>query len=262
MSAPFIGYAAAVEPALLKVREETIIIDNLPAGFDGYRIAQLTDFHYRPILDEALISKAVAEAMGFEPDLIALTGDFIDESNDVLEPLLEVLSPLAAPHGVYGVIGNHDYYYLSNEGIREAFQKSSIQLLLNEVCESTLATGEKLQIVGLDTAYNNPNFSMPVKGRGDAFRLVLAHEPDVFDKVVKNYAPHLQLSGHTHGGQVRVPFIGYAPFTPSYGHNYVDGHFQVEDSRLFVSSGLGTSIARLRLACKPEVVFLTLKKAT
>jgi len=259
---PTLGYAGLLEPKMLTIKEITLGIQNLPTGFEGFKIAQLTDFHYRPDLEQDLIKEAVAKAMDWEPDLIALTGDFVDRKPDALHDLVPELAPLRAPFGVYGVLGNHDYYQSSELYNREAFRKIQTQLLVNDIAYPQ--QGEQMvEVIGLDSIYSStPNFHLPVGSQPEErLRLVLSHEPDTFDQVTARYAPHLQLSGHTHGGQCRIPFVGYAPFTPPYGRQYIDGAYENGSSSLYVSSGLGTSLARLRFACRPEIVLLTLTSA-
>ncbi len=249
------GYATFLEPAMLRVRRETLRISNLPKAFEGFKIAQLTDFHFRDY-NRGLTERAVQEANEWQPDLVALTGDFVDKSEDRLPELLEVLAPLESRLGSYAVLGNHDHYHRSAHEFQKAFAGTSTKLLVNEAVKL-----DGMEIIGVDSIYSStPDFSIPVDIT-DQFRLVLAHEPDMFDQIIPAYHPHLQLSGHTHGGQCRIPFVGYAPFTPRYGRKYKDGAFSREGSSLFVSSGLGTSIARLRFACRPEVALLTLEGA-
>ena len=249
------GYASFVEPVVLRSREMKLIIPSLPSKLDGLKVAQLTDFHYHPY-EKGFIERAVRKAMDWQPDLIVLTGDFIDKSENNLEALLEVLAPLQAQYGVYAVLGNHDHYHLSVDECSQIFARTKIKLLVNEV---ERVAG--IELIGLDSVYSSiPDYALPVGTRAsDTLRIVLSHEPDTFDDVRAAYMPHLQLSGHTHGGQCRVPLFGYAPFTPLYGKVYRDGLFQKEQSQLFVSSGLGTSVVRMRFACLPEVALLTLR---
>lgn len=252
------GYSGLVEPAFLRVRQKALLIPNLPPAFEGFKIAQLTDFHYKAY-NKGLIQRAVQKTNEWKPDLIALTGDFVDNNPSRLPSLLELLKPLHARLGSYAVLGNHDHHHPSGNiaAYRSAFAHTSTTLLVNEC-----VTQEGVEIIGVDSICSStPDFTLQVGGRTpDQLRLVLAHEPDMFDQIIPAYQPHLQLSGHTHGGQCRVPVIGYAPLTPRYGQKYKDGAFSKGPSSLFVSSGLGTSIAPIRFACLPEVALLTLLK--
>ena len=254
---PVLGYARFVEPHLLRVREREIRVDELSSALDGVRIAHLTDFHYHPSM-ASLVERAVARVMQWQPDLIALTGDFVDHAYNHLPELLAKLAPLQAPRGVYATLGNHDYSQGEAAFFRRAFDSTNVRLLVNEVHME-----QRVELIGLDSIYSGtPRFDLPYSSSSrDHLRIVLSHEPDTFDRVLESYDPHLQLSGHTHGGQCRIPLIGYAPFTPPYGRRYKDGEFSQQGGHLFVSSGLGTSTVRLRFACCPEVALLTLRSA-
>ena len=263
VGAPMLGYASFIEPQRLRTRELTLTIPDLPNEFEELKIAQLTDFHYRPGWDHHLVTQAVAEAQDWQPDLITLTGDFMDHHPKVLPELFELLAPLQAPLGVFGILGNHDHYNTTLEDTIQSFSETNITLLVNQIHHLRPPQGGELQLIGLDSIYSStPDFALPVGPRSaEQLRIVLSHEPDTFDQVIDSYRPHLQLSGHTHGGQCRIPFVGRAPFTPPYGRVYIDGYYQQADSHLFVSSGLGTSIVRMRFACLPEIALLTLTKA-
>jgi len=247
---PFLTYAGFVEPTKLNLRKRSLSISQLSPVFDGFRIAHLTDFHFREGWDNNLIENAVRQTMEFKPHLIALTGDFIERSPKSLN----------APLGVHAVPGNHDYYGFTPTELKDVFSGGNISLLINQVTDHSFREDHEVQVIGLDSASaSKPKYNMDVPSNPHQLKLLLAHEPDVFDKTSQCYKPHLQLSGHTHGGQCRVPFTKTAPFTPYYGRKYVDGHFTKDNSHLFVSSGLGTAGLRVRFACKPEVVLLTLK---
>lgn len=257
-----LGYAGIIEPSRLKVREETLPILNLPREFEGLKIAHLSDFHYRPRLESGLVKRVVERTQDFNPDLIAMTGDFIEQEGDVLDELLEKLSSLTAPLGVYGVLGNHDRSPLSLEELQAAFNKSSVQLLVNEVLQVPVGEDSTLQLIGLDSMYTHgTRFDLEVPEEKNTFRLVLLHEPDVFPRVARTYKPHLQLSGHTHGGQCRIPFMNRPMVTPYLGRVYLEGAYAEGHSKLYVTTGIGTSGPRLRFSCPPEIVLLTLKGA-
>lgn len=261
VGASLLGYAGFIEPTRLKRRERILHIPNLPDAYNGFKIAQLTDFHFRPRLDQDLVVQAVAETLEFKPDLIALTGDFIERDPHALDPLLKLLAPLQAPQGVFAVAGNHDLYGFSQAALKEAFSDRNIQLLVNQVANYPFKDGHYVQVVGIDSAYaGTPRYDLHAPKAKNQLRLFLAHEPDIFPKGIQAYDPHLQLSGHTHGGQCRIPFLKKALFTPPYGRIYIDGLYAERNNRLFVSSGIGTSGLRVRFACPPEIALLTLQK--
>lgn len=258
-AAASLAYARYVEPTRLTVSRRDIHIPKLPDALDGLVVAQLTDFHYEPDQQAELIAEAVAATNAARPDIIALTGDYITSSPSVFAPLMALLSGLKARHGIYSTLGNHDGWHGQLGDFQKGFRRAGFEFLLNQgTCIDI--RGEKLRIVGTDSVWSG-EVDAPACYRGHRGEPVLAlvHEPDVFDSLTDRYPVSLQLSGHTHGGQCRVPFIGYAPVTVRYGRKYIYGEFAKGDSRLFVSRGLGTVGTPVRFACVPEVAILTLR---
>lgn len=253
------SYARWVEPNWLDVTEKEITLPHLPPALDGLIVAQLTDFHFDPDKDAELITRAVEQVNAAAPDIIALTGDYITNDVTVFAPLMSLLSKLKAKHGIYGVMGNHDGWARTRAFYRKGFEQVGMEFLVNQG-SSIQVHGEKLWITGTDSIWSG-TVDAPACWRGHHGEAVLAlvHEPDVFDQLTNKYRVDLQLSGHTHGGQCRVPLIGYAPSKVKYGKNYIYGDYTKDDSRIFVSRGLGTVGIRVRFACAPEVAILTLR---
>ncbi len=252
-------YARYIEPTRLSITKKDIYIPHLPDALDGTVVAQLTDFHYEPDRQDELMAEAVAATNAAKPDIIALTGDFITSKQNVFDPLMAVLSGLKAKHGIYSILGNHDGWNGQLSTFKKGFRQTGFEFLINQGTGITV-NGEKLFIVGTDSVWSGhidaPNC---YKGHGKEPVLALVHEPDVFDTLTDLYPVSLQLSGHTHGGQCRVPFVGYAPITVKYGRKYIYGEYAKNDSRIFVSRGLGTVGTPVRFACVPEVAILTLR---
>ncbi len=252
-------YARYIEPTRLSITRKDIYIPHLPDALDGTVVAQLTDFHYEPDRHDELIAEAVAATNAAQPDIIALTGDFITGTQSVFDPLMAALSGLKAKHGIYSILGNHDGWHGQLNAFKKGFRQTGFEFLINQGTSITI-NGEKLFIMGTDSVWSGhidaPNC---YKGHGKEPVLALVHEPDVFDTLTDLYPVSLQLSGHTHGGQCRVPFIGYAPITVKYGRKYIYGEYAKNDSRIFVSRGLGTVGTPVRFACAPEVAILTLR---
>jgi len=253
------SYAHWIEPGWLTLTEKDIYLPNLPPTLDGLKIAQLTDIHFNPDKDEEIIAKAVAAVNAAKPDIIALTGDFVTDSHLVFAPLMNLLSKLKAKHGIYGIMGNHDGWSNGRGFYRHGFQQAGLEFLVNQGT-SIQVRGEKLFITGTDSIWSG-TVDAPKCWRGHSGETVLAlvHEPDVFDQLREEYKVDLQLSGHTHGGQCRVPLVGHAPVKVQYGRNYIYGEYEKGDSKIFVSRGLGTVGLRVRFACAPEVALLTLR---
>lgn len=257
------AYARWVEPSQLSITRKDIEIPQLPPALDGMLIAQLTDFHYEPDRQNQLMADAVAATNAAKPDLICLTGDFITESPNVLAPLMEHLSGLRAKHGVYGIMGNHDGWRSRHAVFKKHFKTAGFDFLINEGTRIDIH-GDPLYLFGTDSIWSG-KVDLPACYRGHHKNdpvLALVHEPDVFDLIIDEHPMDLQLSGHTHGGQCRVPLIGYAPIKVKYGQNYIYGDYAKENSRIFVSRGLGTVGTPVRFACAPEIALLTLRAST
>ncbi len=254
--------AFLIEPNLLSITRREITLPKLPAELDGFTIAQLSDLHYKPDKDHDLMAKAVAAVNAENVDFIALTGDYVTDDAGVITPLMEHLSQLTSKHGIAATMGNHDGWTHSGDYFRKIFTKAGIPFLINQ--NTTLdIKGTPLHVAGSDYVWlGAPDPVETLKGiPKDSPVIALVHEPDYFDTMRAVRDIDLQLSGHTHGGQCRVPFIGYAPVKVQYGENYVYGYYKEGNSQLFVSRGTGTSGMRVRFACAPELVILTLRCA-
>jgi len=252
--------AFKIEPAWLSVTRQTVPCDAKSAGLDGLRIGLLSDFHFRPEADHDLLESVVARINDEKPDLIALTGDFMSANPKVIDPLLKHLEKMKAAHGVFAVMGNHDGWAGSRSAVRRQFEKAGISFLINQHSKISIRQ-EKLAIAGTDFVWKGrPDPAKTLKGIStDTPVLALVHEPDYFDTMAAQRNICLQLSGHTHGGQCRVPIFGYAPRKVKMGQKYLYGGYSNGDSKLFVSRGVGTVGVRVRFACPPELAILTLK---
>jgi predicted MPP superfamily phosphohydrolase len=252
--------AMCIEPDAVRVTRENVTCRRLPPALDGLRVALLADFHFRPGLDDALLAETVDFVGREKPDLVALAGDYMNHDPRVLEPLLEGLRKLSAAHGVFAVLGNHDGWTGERETIRRQFEKAGISFLINRHSVVSIH-GQSLAVAGTDFVWlGKPDPARTLKGLSAGTPvLALVHEPDYFDVMASDRPIMLQLSGHSHGGQCRMPFVGITPYLPKYGRNYVYGRYHLGDSNLFVTRGVGTTSLRVRFACPPEVAILTLR---
>ncbi len=255
--------ALLIEPDWLSLTEKEIPLPNLPASLDGLRVVHLADFHFRPDDDDVLITEMVKKVNDLDPDLIVLTGDYITSNSVVIPPLLGHLAKLRAKHGVIAIMGNHDGWNMEGRDLKRSFEKVGITFLINENTRLNIQ-GDTLAIAGLDFIWlGHPDADRAF--RGIATRtptLALVHEPDYFDHLNSEKNFLLQLSGHTHGGQCRVPLIGYAPVKVRYGEKYIYGIYdsnQSGDAKIHVTRGIGTTGIRVRFACRPEIALLTLR---
>lgn len=251
-----------VEPRTLRVETVTIPMPGLSAAFDGYRIALLTDFHYPRWIRPDLIRRAIALGNYFQPDLMAFTGDFFDLPHAPQVPdITGFYDQAKAKDGVVGVLGNHDHV-LNADLVRSALAaKTPIRLIENQ---SLLVErgGQALAVGGVgdlwhgvvdpERAFANVAPEVP--------RILLSHNPDLAEEMQPNVRVDLQLSGHTHGGQIRIPF-GPALLVPSrYGNKFSQGLVQGKRHRVYTSRGLCT-VRWVRFWCPPEVTHITLRAA-
>lgn len=250
------GVAAAIAQAA-RIRHEVvpIAVRDLPPELDGLRIAQLSDLHLGALFTIGNARAARRWVKAQQPDLIALTGDFIGHRRHL--PLLrEALAGLAAPRGVYGVFGNHDYW-TDIGALAAALRDCGVDVLRNE--QRLIEIGAaRLAVVGIDCVWEaRHDVERALRGRPvDAITIVLAHEPDIADAIAPcNVA--LQLSGHTHAGHIALPGLGPA-FLPRHGFRYFRGLHQAGDLWVYVSRGLGG--LPLRFGARPEVTLLVLRR--
>ncbi len=243
-------------------------LPRLPAEFDGFTIAQLSDFHYDEVFSAVPIRRAVEIVNRLNPDLIALTGDFVTipvfnlgdkkQFAQAAEPCAKLLSSLRCAISPFAVLGNHDV--LSNPGlITAALNSRGIQVLRDRSLPIE-RNGRRLWICGLDSVETNPSLQRALSGVPSTEPMVLLmHEPDFADQA-SHYSVDLQLSGHSHGGQIWIPGIG-APWLPSYARKYPRGRYTVRSLPLYTNIGLGTIRVPARLNCTPEVTLFTLRSA-
>jgi hypothetical protein len=266
----------------LSVERITVAIANLPPSLCGTKIVQLSDLHYDGLrLSEGLLQEAIETSNQEKPDLVLLTGDYVTDNPNPVNNLVQKLKHLESRAGILACLGNHDNYFpTSKQRISEAFTKVEIQVLWNAIA---YPLGEQLPIVGLADFWSREFEPEPVFSQIDnkTPRIVLSHNPDSAE-VLKKWRVDLQLSGHTHGGQVVVP--GYGPVAMYYDRfrskiprtmikhipylktcanvvkhwEWSEGLHQIGRNQLYVNRGLGTYPPG-RLFCAPELTVIVLE---
>jgi uncharacterized protein len=252
-------YAQGVEPRWFAIKTIDVKMAGLDPVFDGYKIVQLTDIHARSaVMDRAELEKVARLANQQQPDLIALTGDYITKGASKSEEMLaNAFSQMKAKDGVVAVMGNHDRGE-DSAPLERALTAGKIKLLNNDVY-SIDRQGKLLNIAGVDDVWMKrvdlPKTIARLPNTGA--NVLLAHEPDFGDFAANTFRFELQLSGHSHGGQIAIPF---APrVTPPWGKKYVNGLYQIGVMQLYVSPGVGTTgPPKARFNCRPEISVIVL----
>jgi predicted MPP superfamily phosphohydrolase len=254
-------YGFHIEPDWPCVEETIVPIEGLGSAFDGFRIIQLSDLHLFPYTEIDLIQRAVEKASYLRPDLIVLTGDYVFEKPDAIFDLVPILSQLDAKYGIYAILGNHDYW-TNAEIVSQGFQEAHIPLLKNSGLP--IQHGQQaIHLVGLEDGWScvqgvGPDLELALSDLPSEVPIVLLmHEPDFADLFLHDERISLQLSGHSHGGQVRIPIYG-APILPLYGRKYEAGLYRVNQTWLYVNRGIGVIPPPIRLNCRPEITQITL----
>ncbi len=241
------------------VERVEIPIKNLKPALEGFTIVQLSDIHLQPFTRPELVQRAVGMSNELNPDLVVLTGDYVWRDQDAVFELTPILAGLNARHGVYSVLGNHDHW-LDVEATKRAFAESRLPMLINQGMEIRQGKGS-FYLAGMDDGWSGqPDLGQALENApsGDPVVLLL-HEPDLVNETSLDPRVVLQLSGHTHGGQVLLP--GRPPiFTPHLGKEYSQGLFKVNDTWLYTNRGLGVISVPLRFNCPPEITLLTLTR--
>jgi len=252
-----------------------IKIDGLPESFRGLKIAQLSDLHASTIVSNSLFEKAAQLVKSKKPDLIFLTGDYVSGATRFLsghvgefnkrhlDECIDSLARLEAPLGIYGVLGNHDFWSGEEavKTIMRVFTKSlKVKWLRNE--SVTIEKGsDSLDLLGVDD-YWAPSCSLGKAYKGldsRSVKILLSHNPDINEEIeLLGKRIDLVMSGHTHGGQVVVPLIGQPVIPSKYGQKYRAGLVRDGGRQTYISRGIGHLLVPLRINCPPEVTILTL----
>ena len=256
-------WAFFIEPNRLIVHQQTIQVANWPRELDGLRVAIISDIHVGgPFIDDKKVRLIVERTNQLHPDLIVLLGDYMSGNSwhsHRVEPevFAPVLKDLRAPLGVYSVLGNHDWWY-NGQKVRRALEETGIKVLDDEVVEIK-GRVPSFWLAGLADFWTRPQHIQETIAKVPQGKTVIAltHNPDIFPNIPPSVP--LLLAGHTHGGQVNLPFIG-RPIEPSnFVQRYAAGHIFENGHHLFVTTGIGTSILPVRFRVPPEIVLLTVK---
>lgn len=261
-----VSYATLVEPLWLETKRVAMPIHNLPPRFVGMKIVQISDLHVNAYITADDMARVVAHVNQLMPDVVVITGDFVDRdamyADDATVPLMQ----LQARDGIFSVLGNHDYYTGKITRVKWAIKRAGLGLLVNQ--HTTLRRGaDRLTLVGLDDPKHdyqssfsresiNPKAALAGTNPSDP-QIMLIHNPILAPLLAQHYAPDWILSGHTHGGQIRVPILTAEAVKSR--DLFVRGHYWLDSTQLYVNRGIGFTGPPLRFRVRPEITLFELK---
>ena len=259
LAAPFVagGYALLYGRLNLEITHKQICVANLPPEFSGFRIVQLSDIHISAFMSEDQIRKFAAIANSLHGDLIALTGDFVTWDPSAEKAVVRALSGLKAPFGVFGCLGNHDAWAGVKDSITSLFQSAGITIL-RDACMPINHDGCQLNLIGIEPDCGWTDRRVPAHlAAEDLPNILMSHYPTVFDHAAR-LGIELTLSGHTHGGQVKLDFISPDLAPKLLNTNYLAGSYESEGAQLYVNRGIGTIGLPMRAGVPPEIAVFEL----
>jgi hypothetical protein len=258
-------YAAEISRHEVSIERRTFRLDRLPEQFRGLRIVQISDFHYAEYTEPFFLREIVREVNRLKGDIVVLNGDYVtiglfsqEHTKAFAYRCAEVLSQIECPLR-YAVLGNHDSGFVQPSVI-DALKIHGLTLLNNQSTPLE-RDGQRLWIAGTGNASHKQmdlDKALPPASRTDGEPVILlVHEPDVLPQVARRNVD-LMLSGHTHGGQVRIPFVP-PTHLPPLGKHYLEGLFRLGSTQLYVNRGIGTVGLPIRFNCPPEITEITLQ---
>lgn len=242
----------------ISVDKNTVELKQLPAAFDGLTVAFLTDLHCSAMTPPNFLEAVVDATLALKPDVILLGGDYISDGDEYVAEITRILARLEAPLGVYGVLGNHDFY-TDTPLMSAALKRARIVELYNS--GTWLKRGEnRLRVAGVgDFWEDDQDLTAALGDAGEQDTVILlSHNPD-YAMEITDPRVDLVLSGHTHGGQINLPRYGTVFSNSRYAKRLVRGFVNLNTFQLYVSRGIGTVMLPLRLNCPPEITHLTLR---
>ena len=236
-----------------------IFLDRLGEYHDGLRIVHLTDIHHSLFTPLEYVQRAVKMANLLRPDVVALTGDYVTLSPTYIWPMAQMMGRLRARLGVFAVLGNHDFKVDANE-LTRALRAQRIRVLRN-AHYPLRAGGSTLWMVGVDDLWwdadDLPTALHAVPAREP--KILLCHNPMGIHTAAQ-HGIDFMISGHTHGGQVRLPVVGSLRGRSKLGERFIEGWNRLNGTQIYVSRGIGRSVVPLRLNCPPEIACFTLRR--
>jgi uncharacterized protein len=253
---------SAPENSDYEIREKTITIPNLPEEFKGFTIGMMSDIHSSIFMNKEDMDEYVQAMNDLQTDLIVVTGDFVNSQTDEVYPFAEAFANLRSPNGVYGCLGNHDFFAQDVERVAKVVDDCGVKLLRNDAVK--IQKGKSyFNLIGVDdigrntdpTDYMNKALAF---AKNDQPKIMMCHKPYYFQQA-KDAGIDLTLSGHTHGGQIVFGTIDRVRISLSaLFSKYISGLYTIDQSHLYVNNGIGFTGLPIRINCPAELTVITL----
>lgn len=256
----FFLYTTYISTVMITTREYRITNEKIPDSFNGTKIVQFSDLHYGTTMIEENLTDIKKKINILKPDIIVFTGDLIDNDYKLktkdTEILTQKLKELNASLGKYAILGDED-----NEEIISIYNQADFIVLRNENDLIYKSDNNPIILIGLSSLINNEQdiekgysyFNGETYNK-DIYTITLVHEPDSADDIINSYKTDLLLAGHSHNGDVRIPYIKFTPFRKNGAKKYYQDYYEINDTKLYISSGLGTNNkSGIRLFCRPSI---------
>ncbi len=258
----FFLYTTYISTTTLEVREYRIQDSKIPESFGGIKIIQMSDLHYGSTMYLKEVKKIVKLSNERKPDIVVFTGDLLYPSYELTskeqEKLIQELQKIDASMGKYAILGDED-----TEKVSTIFNQSNFTLLRNEYDLVYSEENQPILLIGLSSMKKEQNITQGYQyfqeeiHLADIYTITLLHEPDAVDEILPTHPTDLFLAGHSHNGNIRLPFSGYSIFKKENATHYYKEFYDLTDSKLYISSGLGTEKG-IRLFCRPSINFYRL----
>ena len=255
----FALYARYIGSLGLVTREYTIYED-IPNSFDGLKIVQFSDIHYDRAIDEKKINNLIEEINLINPDIVIFNGDLIDIDttldNKITEFLINSLSKIKSKYGNYSVLGDNDYK--NKEKIINIYKESNFTYLEN-TRDIIIKDNNKIELSGIGNTTNKEKKISEIKKEDNTYHIVITHEPDTAKEIEEKLKPNLILAGHSNNGQINLPFIGPI-IRPKYSKKYNDKYYEINDTKLYITGGIGFNDFNYRLFNHPSINFIRINQ--
>ena len=256
----FFLYTTYISTSLISVREYRVINEKIPDNFNGTKIIHFSDLHYGTTMNKENLDDIENKINIYRPDIIVFTGDLIDKNKNIKtqdkEILAQKLKELNASLGKYAILGDED-----DESIISLYNQAEFTVLRNESELIYKTSNNPILLIGLSSYINNEiniengfNYFNTENYNSNIYTITLIHEPDSADEIINLKHTDLILSGHSHNGSIRVPFINYTPIRPNGAKKYYQDFYEINNTKLYITSGLGTNNkSGIRLFCRPSI---------